>query len=64
MDFDGNGASTRDSLAFEGYGTAAQGATFVNVGNDWQITSFDGSVQETITLGNGASIHTSDSTFI
>ena len=54
-EFNGNGAAAGDVLRFEGYGTLAQGATFRQLSaTEWQITSADGSLQETITLVAGA----------
>ena len=65
-DFFGNGALAGDALRFIGYGTAALGATFTQVGasNDWQIHSGIASLTETIHLTNGASVHPSDVTFL
>jgi Ca2+-binding RTX toxin-like protein len=63
-DFRGNGTALGDSLVFQGYGTAAQGATFVHLtGNQWQINSSDGSVHDVITLANGAIPVSSDYSF-
>ena len=58
-DFDGQGAGQGDTpLIFSGFGTAAQGATFTSLGHDqWQIYSGLDAHNETVTLGNGASIH-------
>jgi Ca2+-binding RTX toxin-like protein len=51
FDFTGNGAAAGDFLQFSGYGTAAAGATFVNLGgNDWQINSADGLIHEVIVV--------------
>ncbi|HYC46065.1 MAG TPA: calcium-binding protein, partial [Burkholderiales bacterium] len=51
IDFNGAGAAAGDRLTFQGYGTAAQGATFVQLdATHWQVNSFDGSVRETITF--------------
>ena len=50
-DFTGNGAGTGDLLRFEGYGTLAAGASFTSLGGDqYQVTSADGLVSETITV--------------
>ncbi|MGD9814802.1 MAG: M10 family metallopeptidase C-terminal domain-containing protein [Hyphomonadaceae bacterium] len=65
MDFAGQGAVTGDSFIFVGYGTAAQGATFVQINaTQWLITSANGLITETITLANGASVHATDFTFV
>jgi len=64
-DFAGQGAATGDSFVFVGYGTAAQGATFVQINaTQWLITSANGLITETITLGNGAAVHATDYTFV
>jgi Ca2+-binding RTX toxin-like protein len=58
-EFNGNGAAVGDVLRFEGYGTLAQGATFHQLdATVWQITSWDGSISEVITLTAGAVIDT------
>jgi Ca2+-binding RTX toxin-like protein len=64
-DFAGNGAALGDSLQFVGFGTAAQGATFTQIGvsNQWVIHSGLGGADATITLLNGASIDASDLLF-
>jgi hypothetical protein len=65
VDFDGLGAAQGDTLIFSGFGSAAQGATFTSLGNDqWQIHSGLDAHNETITLGNGASIHATDFFFV
>ena len=69
VDFDGHGASLRDQMVFQGYGTAAQGATFTFIGADtsgthWSINSYDGSVHDAITLLNSATVHATDYSFI
>ena len=52
-------------LIFSGFGTAAQGATFTSLGHDqWQIFTRLDAHNETITLGNGASIHATDFFFV
>jgi Ca2+-binding RTX toxin-like protein len=71
-DFAGNGASAGDHLEFNGFGTAAQGATFTFVstsGGDsiWQIHSGLDSHNETITLTgitSAAGVHASDYLFV
>ena len=65
VDFDGLDAAQGDTLIFSGFGSAAQGATFTSLGNDqWQIHSGLDAHNETITLGNGASIHATDFLFV
>ena len=50
-DFDGNDAGVGDLLRFEGYGTLAEGASFTSLGaGQYQVTSADGLISETITL--------------
>ncbi|HZO47325.1 MAG TPA: hypothetical protein VFB68_15625 [Xanthobacteraceae bacterium] len=65
-DFVGNGAGAGDQLQFVGYGTAAQGATFTQIGatNQWSINSADGLIHDVITLANGATVHQSDYLFV
>ena len=64
-DFAGNGGAAGDSLQFLGFGTAAQGATFTQVGatNQWTIHSGLGGPDEMITLMTGATIDASDYLF-
>jgi Ca2+-binding RTX toxin-like protein len=66
IDFAGNGAAAGDSLQFVGFGTAAQGATFTQIGasNQWVIHSGIGGADATITLSNGASVDASDVLFV
>ena len=66
LDFTGNGAAAGDGFQFTGFGTAAQGATFTQVGatNNWQIHSGLDAHNEIITLDNGASVHASDYVFV
>ncbi|HYC44527.1 MAG TPA: hypothetical protein VED01_03485 [Burkholderiales bacterium] len=65
IDFAGNGAAAGDRLVFHGYGTAAQGATFVQIGAArWRIDSADGTVHEIVAFINAASIDASDYAFI
>jgi Ca2+-binding RTX toxin-like protein/glucose/arabinose dehydrogenase len=65
-DFIGNGAAAGDSIQFSGFGTAAQGATFTQIGatNQWTIHSGLDAHDETITFANAAAIHASDFSFI
>jgi hypothetical protein len=65
VDFDGNGAGAGDSLQFVGFGTAAQGATFTQIGatNQWQIHSGLDGHNEIVTFSNAAVIHASDVLF-
>jgi len=65
VDFTGNGAAAGDSLQFLGFGTAAQGATFTQIGasNQWQIHSGLDAHNETITLSNSATVHANDFLF-
>jgi Ca2+-binding RTX toxin-like protein len=65
VDFIGNGAAAGDSFQFIGFGTAAGGATFTQIGasNQWRIYSGLDAHNETITLSNGATVHTSDFLF-
>lgn len=62
-DFSGSGGDN-DFLQFFGYGTAAQGATFIQLdATTWQVTSAGGAIQETITVANGATITADDYAF-
>ena len=65
-DFAGNGAAAGDSFLFLGFGTAAQGATFTQIGatNQWQIHSGLDAHNEIITLQNSATVHASDFLFV
>src|SRR6266511_4154888 len=64
LDFSGNGALAGDSFRFVGFGTAAGGATFTQIGaTQWQIHSGRDGHNEVITLPYGASVHTSDYVF-
>jgi len=64
-DFAGNGAAAGDSLRFVGYGTAAEGATFVQLdATTWQINSADNFFHDTITLVGAPGIDASDFAFI
>ncbi len=61
FDFSSAAAGNNDSLLFVGYGTAAAGATFVQLdATHWQINSANGLIHDTITIANGASITASD----
>jgi Ca2+-binding RTX toxin-like protein len=63
--FQGNGAAAGDTLLFVGYGTLAAGASFVHLGGqDWQITSADGTISELITLAGAPAVDASDFMFI
>jgi Ca2+-binding RTX toxin-like protein len=66
VDFIGNGAGAGDSLQFAGFGTAAQGATFTQIGasNQWQIHSGLDGHNEIIAFSNSAVIDPSDFLFI
>ena len=66
VDFIGNGAAAGDSFQFIGFGTAAEGATFTQIGasNQWEIHSGLDAHDETITFMNGASPDTSDWHFV
>ncbi|HYC44051.1 MAG TPA: calcium-binding protein [Burkholderiales bacterium] len=64
-DFAGNGALAGDQLVFNGYGSPADGATFVQLdATHWQIVSAGGTLQEILTFPNAPAIHSSDYTFI
>jgi len=64
LDFDGAGAGVGDAIVFNGYGTAAQGASFTQLdATHWQIASADGLIVEVIVVVNGASIDASDYIF-
>jgi Ca2+-binding RTX toxin-like protein len=66
VDFIGNGAAAGDSLQFVGFGTAAQGATFTQIGasNQWQIHSGLDGHNEIVTFSNAAVIHPTDFLFV
>ena len=55
----------RQFISVLGFGTAAEGATFTQIGasNQWQIHSGLDAHNETITLSNGATVHASDFLF-
>jgi len=59
-------SSVGDSIRFEGYGAAAEGATLVQIGatNQWQIHSGLDGHNEVITSQNNATIHASDYLFV
>ncbi len=64
VDFAGNGAAAGDALQFVGYGSAAQGASFVQVSATlWVINSADGAVHDMVNFSNAATIHISDYLF-
>jgi Ca2+-binding RTX toxin-like protein len=66
IDFDGQGAAPGDQFLFTGFGTAALGASFTQIGatNQWQIHSGLDLHNETITLANGALVQAGDFTFV
>jgi Ca2+-binding RTX toxin-like protein len=50
-DFTGNGGGIGDLLRFDGFGTLAEGASCIALGGDqYQVTSADGLIVETITV--------------
>ncbi|HYC48820.1 MAG TPA: hypothetical protein VED01_25355 [Burkholderiales bacterium] len=54
-----------DLLMFVGYGTAAQGATFVQIDpTHWTVTSADGSTSETIAVNTAIALTAADYTFV
>jgi len=66
-DFAGNGAGVGDALEFNGFGTAAQGATFTFISaGQWQIHSGLDAHNEIITLNGStaASVHATDYLFL
>ncbi|HEX8513232.1 MAG TPA: calcium-binding protein, partial [Allosphingosinicella sp.] len=64
LDFSGNGAGAGDSLVFEGFGTAAAGASFVQLdATHWQVNSADGTLHEIITVTAGTVFNPADITF-
>ena len=64
LDFQGNGSSLGDSLSFQGYGTAAGGASFQQLdATHWQINSADGTIHETIIIATGTTFDPSDYLF-
>ena len=65
FEFEGNGDAAGDVLYFTGYGTAADGATFMQQNaTDWVITSADGLISETITLSGAPAVGTLDYLFV
>jgi Ca2+-binding RTX toxin-like protein len=69
VDFDAygsRGAPEHDVLQFSGFGTAAQGATFTEIGssNQWQIHSGLDGHNEIITFSNNAHLLQSDYSFL
>jgi Ca2+-binding RTX toxin-like protein len=66
VDFIGNGAAAGDALQFAGFGTAAQGTSFTQIGasNQWQIHSGLDGHNEIVTFSNAAAIHPSDFLFL
>jgi len=64
VDFAGQGGVLGDNLKFIGYGTAAQGASFVKLdATHWQINSADGTIHDIITLANAATVDATDYIF-
>ena len=60
-DFAGNGAAAGDQLRFIGYGTLAEGASFVQTSaNTWQVNSADGTLHDTVAFANSAVLDPSD----
>jgi hypothetical protein len=54
-----------DRIEFMGYGTAAQGAKFIQLdATHWSINSYDGLVHDMLTMANGASVYSADYSFI
>jgi Ca2+-binding RTX toxin-like protein len=65
FEFQGNGVGVGDFMYFIGYGTAAEGATFVQLDADtWQINSANGLIHDTITLAGGPAVDPGDFVFI
>jgi Ca2+-binding RTX toxin-like protein len=66
VDFIGNGAAAGDALQFAGFGTAAQGASFTQIGasNQWQIHSGLDGHNEIVSFSNAAVIDPSDFLFV
>src|SRR5262249_46215309 len=65
VDFNGNGAAAGDVLELRGYGTAAEGATFVQLtATTWQINSADGLTHDVITLVGAPTVHATDFAFV
>ena len=65
-DFDGNAVGEHDYLLFSGFGTAAQGATFTQIGvtDNWQIHSGLDAHNEIVTFSNHAVPQASDFVFV
>ena len=64
-EFAGNGAGVGDFMYFIGYGTAAEGATFVQLtATTWQINSADGLTHDVITLAGAPTVDPGDFVFI
>ena len=58
-------SSAGDRLQFVGYGSPADGATFVQLdSHHWSINSAGGAVQDILTVGNGFTFGAADYTFI
>jgi Ca2+-binding RTX toxin-like protein len=64
-DFAGNGAAAGDQLEFIGYGTAAQGASFLQLdATHFIINSADALTHEIIMLSTAPTVHPSDYFFV
>jgi hypothetical protein len=61
VDFDGLAAATGDRLIFVGYNVASATLTQLTA-TTWRVS--DGTINETITLQNGAPVHASDFLFV
>jgi Ca2+-binding RTX toxin-like protein len=58
------GADGADQLVFLGYGSAADGASFVQVdATHWSVNSADGLAHDVIAFSNAAAIHAYDYLF-
>jgi len=65
VDFAGNAALAGDRLVFAGYGSAAQGASFIRLSaTRWSINSADGAVSDVVTLVNAAPVDATDYAFV
>jgi Ca2+-binding RTX toxin-like protein len=64
-EFAGNGTGVGDFMYFIGYGTQADGASFVQLtATTWQINSADGLVHDVITFSGGSAIDPGDFVFV
>lgn len=58
-------AGAGDRFQFQGYGSAAAGATFTQIdATHWQVNSADGTLHEVITLANSAPVGAADYLFV